>query len=612
MGNLCNTVREVALDRTSITGPISEDMPDLVLLEVARSGGISVHGNELDLRQRNSIIATYQRQQLPRVELPVSKSGMSRVALYVNESRALTWRSSELLASFEWLYDHPYLPTSKLLERLVIHGFGNPTPSANQRLCGTLLYAWCKRLNISTRRDTEMREMYEGILHTITDARVVRSIFYHNIAMDNCDLLITMLNSQNLHNQGEEVAEYHSAELVPIFEKLQRQNVGQSYEPTTSKEAVVAAVLLHNFDLTWSKMPILDYFRLQNQQPLSSTLVNKIFTIYPRAYRPSHTFNPALPLCAYSPGNISTIARKSLVQGMGNDEIYDGLVLDSMTDTFRNGLHPRITTLESHLGSTNFSEEPELKAISYGSLTNKMVAYEVGELCELFEHNRNFNNPAGGSFEPRAISQLKSICSRKLAKHGRNGNNLWSRLQTAIEVVEHLQSGDEVETRELMQRYFTSTGEQRALIREVILKLQEAALYMRSWQGDPQPWPIRYAPPDYDQDEVDRRVADSLHQMHTAISQGNGQFTDGGWNLNELLKLPLLTWDGERFIRNRNSDHGMTIGGRLNIVQRGNAHENPNSCIRISSNVLMVTSYRYLSLMGATPDYNIRELQYIS
>jgi len=390
---------------------------------------------------------------------------------------------------------------------------------------------------------------------------------------------------------------------------MRRASIDHTFEPSTHEEAIAAAVIVHDCDLTWSNVPLLDYCRVARGDGLSNPLINSMFTNDRHVLQPSFSFNPSLPITAYTPGSLEAMASRIGLASMTTDLYYNELTMDALTDTFRLGLHPRLSTLDSHLGSVNFDEEPEFQPICYGSYSSNMVVYELEELCQLFENNHNFNNPAGGRFDIQAIQRLKLIC--------RTGNrfnahfSLWGRLAAAIETVEQLEGSDEEEVGAFVRRYHASNEDQKGSMRNVMKQLQEAALYMRSWRGDPQPWPIEHAPPDYNQDAVDQRVADALHNMNTTTEQDTANIFNGGDELQQLLQLPLFTYNDGKYVRSRNSESGLTISGRLEIVENGNNHDNSQSCIRISSNILMTTSYRYLSLMGDKPPYRLENLRHI-
>ena len=84
-------------------------------------------------------------------------------------------------------------------------------------------------------------------------------------------------------------------------------------------------------------------------------------------------------------------------------------------------------------------------------------------------------------------------------------------------------------------------------------------------------------------------------------------------SLSELiLGLPLLKYADGKYIPIRSTKEGTSIRERLEIVKKGDEHPDYTSCIRLTSNILAVTAYRIMEVLGLPPKFDIRSLRSIS
>ena len=73
-----------------------------------------------------------------------------------------------------------------------------------------------------------------------------------------------------------------------------------------------------------------------------------------------------------------------------------------------------------------------------------------------------------------------------------------------------------------------------------------------------------------------------------------------------------VTEDVQDFIVTPDKDDGSSILDRLRIVSEGDKHKNMKSCIRVSSNILLVTAYFYICSLGLPKPYNLNDLDHIT
>ena len=121
---------------------------------------------------------------------------------------------------------------------------------------------------------------------------------------------------------------------------------------------------------------------------------------------------------------------------------------------------------------------------------------------------------------------------------------------------------------------------------------------MRGWLGEG-PYPVESAPVD-NQAEVDVYVSNQIYIFEDRC-QKLGTIGD------HILKLPLLRYrrGHGQYVRATSFYDGFTIQDRINIVKHGDILDNPASCIRLSSNWLLSSAYRYLYVLGHRLDFSM-------
>jgi len=76
--------------------------------------------------------------------------------------------------------------------------------------------------------------------------------------------------------------------------------------------------------------------------------------------------------------------------------------------------------------------------------------------------------------------------------------------------------------------------------------------------------------------------------------------------------LPLLIYRDGVFNASQQREYGLTLGDRLRLIRSGENTDNMNSCIRMSSNWLCASAYKYMQQINMEPPFEIRSLRYIA
>lgn len=152
----------------------------------------------------------------------------------------------------------------------------------------------------------------------------------------------------------------------------------------------------------------------------------------------------------------------------------------------------------------------------------------------------------------------------------------------AIIITELFADNSQLKARELYLVYQSSSEKTKVGITGAVKKLFELSMYMRGWMGKGD-YPVEKAPVD-NQVIVDLNVTAAILEFELACSE-----------LGEIgcviLDLPLLKYRAEDFHLISSVTNGRTIREKIDIVKAGDEHDNYDSCIRLSSNYLAVSSY---------------------
>jgi len=293
---------------------------------------------------------------------------------------------------------------------------------------------------------------------------------------------------------------------------------------------------------------------------------------------------------------------------------YELLSMAYVSNTFHVGPQEGMLNAETPFSLDSIIELDPHVVVCYGSKAAAreigLIAFRYAELAEQFHYAKNFANPmrstyphTGDIFEASAIRKLKVIANTAPPGESQEAMIERQRLANAILEVELFTDSNTQQYRVIYQAYVSADTSTKDRIREAITALFELAMFMRGWTGSGN-YPIREAPVD-NQDQVDIRV-----------SQGISRFEELCRNLGDvgtiILNLPLLQYRAGIFSSSTESNQGRTIEERIQIVRLGDTTNNTNSCIRLTSNWLAASAYRYMQIIGISPPFDIELLRTIS
>lgn len=233
------------------------------------------------------------------------------------------------------------------------------------------------------------------------------------------------------------------------------------------------------------------------------------------------------------------------------------------------------------------------------------ITYE--ELTDLFNNNRNFTNPFedNSTFSSEAIRKLKRLAAEN-PSDPEDIFNARMGLRNAISEVEIYLSNTDNKSREFLNAYKKCSMKEKVMVKECLTRLLDMAMFMRGWKGPPHPYTVSGSiVTPREQIQVDINVTQSMAQFQ----QSCYELEDIG---HMIITMPIVKYRDGKYYPSSSDRDGFTIGQRLEIVKDGRKSTNMASCIRMSSNWFASSAYKYLTLIGYKPNFDIQNLRYIS
>lgn len=612
-------MNHIVLSRLSITGLVDEFTPLIVLSEIADAHGISYDPALLSnpLYIRNLLDKIYSTE-LVAVYPPYTCRQYQYIGRYINKNCS-NWRVSSLMQAFDFIQH--YMGPNYDLPAESDFPFGVATPNTPTSFNACILYKLCRHHRITLTRDTSLMTMAVAIRLLIQPLPLLRNVLQERLPLldTNASIVNMLINSPQFEQiplpqdvehgpapQNDEVVTYETIDAAQsVF-----ANVGsllRRVPPMTKSEAVVLAAMNYRIDLSNVRDPIREYNLLSNVPYIPSDLQLRNLIRRNRNYlRLDIFFNPSLPPTLYTDEILRNLAIR---EGYRESDLqatrpYELLQIAYLSNTFYAGYQEGIVNRETPISMENLDEVDNDVIICYGRKGAALTALRYGELAETFRHARNFINPLirNATFEPLALRKLKLLASAPCPGESPEASQERQNLYNIMVETEILYDNNNSRARELNEVYRNANENQKREIQACIHCLFELSMYMRGWDGISR-YPITQLQSDIrgrPQQHIDIAVTNAI----TRFEQKCALMGDLG---NLIMSMPLLQYRGD-FHASTEPNQGLTIRDRINIVKLGESHANIASCIRLSSNWLAATAYRYMQVIGVTPPFDIDSL----
>lgn len=364
------------------------------------------------------------------------------------------------------------------------------------------------------------------------------------------------------------------------------------------------------------------------------------------------------------------------LENIDQDNPYTLLQTVHIVKNFHHGSQPYMTknvtpVYLEEIENVNYNE-----IVCYGvknSPSILMQPFLYSELNDVFETYMKFMNPIDKKlelFDSQNINKLKILCNKIYPNDTKKAKSDRMKLYKTILKVEIYTDEKNIKIKEFSELFEKTNPTIKNKIVEVLNKLLNLSMYTRGWMGEGN-FPIKEAPVE-NQNIVDIKVTDALISFEKEIKElselsrkrshdnlleeenvtEEEEETDDSYdstgscmsnldmimehyyasdddtneykgvnvytvkeNINDIssviLNLPLLIYRND-FIHSNDSKYGITLQDRINMLKTGTDHDDYSSCIRLTSNWLAASCYRYMVSINLDPPFDIRNLTEIS
>jgi hypothetical protein len=581
-----NNTDIILLSRLNITGLLNIYTPYIVIQEIGLTIGLNINIEELyDIKFFCHIITYINNYSYPKIK---NIELCNELINYINPLEK-NWTSSNLIEAYNHIKIFDDIISSNYqFENYSIYDPGLQTNNNLYTLNSSVLYGFCKLYKLlPLPSDITLDEMRTLLIRNLlpTTILIQQCLNIHSIEYFKRELSLLLLKNStsttsHLYNNNN------------IIYNLISSNNPKELLPKCNKEAILLCSYNYGIDITQTKDPFTEYAWIQfcDEKHIDYNPIDELLLKYRNKNKNYgsllYYFNPYLPEEAYS---------KNLLQNINyvdvdEYEIYYELQLISLQETFYPGWLPNIENLETPINCDLIEDIKSEDLICFGILNEKLYASTWLELYNTFSHYKSFINP----FQQRTVFPISSI--KRLLKISLDLNDTSDdriKLADIIQFLLTLHIEDNNKIFSIKNQYEISD---KISIQNSLIKLYELSLYMRGWDGQEQ-HPIYNVP-----------VSDAIlteNRSLVAIVNFEESCKD-----NFILSLPLILWK-EEYVLSQDEEQGLTIGDRLNIIKNGLNHDNTSSCIRLSSNTLLITYIYYCKLFDIIINFRPNDVHQI-
>jgi hypothetical protein len=609
------------LNRLKITGKLNEFTPKSVVCEILKAHSICLYKEINSLAELLNEIRQIDKYRTDDIYKPFSEKDLRRLATFINHE-CKTWTQSSLINS----YDHMINFDVKNINGIV---FGQKTYCTPYNYNSCMLYSVCKFYKIETRWNMSNEEM----LNSINNLKLSYSNLQDQLSsyvqrINSKSDLINILNQLNLNSKNnivelieDQVDKNDTADLSPILDlsisdlnaslnKMKNTSfLLRQINPKNHIDSIILAAILYNINITESTVPYQEYNKirecknLQFYTPVDATF-RKRLNINPQWYDLSIHWEPLLSAIYDTEG-----LKKLCIHEGFTAQDFRGYGFEALLQISRishNVFYGKNIYSRQEYTPIMMEEIKDLSnddCVTLGILETKdLLTFSMNELAMLFENEKAFKNPTKTSeiLDSRIINKIKLYAT----------NCQHTKLLNVIEEVEKWKEYSNEFTNNLRSCY-----NKNPLVVKIFNKIIDIGMYMRGWKVTSQSYPMNEKETMLKENqllEVENNITVSIQNLFDDLENQSIDIKKLFETL-PLFKYSINEKTGEKsYIVTPDPDDGKSILERLMFVLKGDKHKNMKSCIRLSSNIILTSSYFYIRSLGLPEPFNINNLDYIS
>lgn len=643
-----------------IGGTIKPDTPACVVFEIAQCLTLEIEWKKCTDVAYVSNIISYMKTVKPKyVEeceyKPPSIDGfhdddLTKIACFINPDPCITWKRRGLIAAFRHLCTFyqttpPPLPSKDFV-------IGPKTMIAPEAYNACMLYRLCSYYGIKTDRLTTIEQMGQAIQNFHLSSDELREHLMSSLKTMNKVQLLNLLLFPSLRvvpspnikapttNEVPKKIEILKHEMKEIFPSVDTKTITDKslitaytriteskyvlarITPDTHEEAIMMAALIFGINLMECNNPHDEFMHLRNTGNQYTPLDPKFKERYLRNqawFDVRRTWAPTIPRIY----DAKSMQRFAAAEGYGQEVIVNSSAIQLMhmarvTYTFHLGVHPNCTKTCTSIQMDDIKDLHPDMILTYGiSDEGPYMLYTPGELSNHFESHMAYTNPEKiqEGLSPESVTKLRNIATEKVTKikDQTEVKTAYEKLLKVMDTVDIRASVTSPEAKQLAGYYNEGDEKTKSLISEYLTSLLHAAYYMRGWKvGRNKNPPVDRKQTNFEKSEEDKVYSNTNDAIKRLIRSVDVLPESIKSHVRSLPLIRTVSYNGKISFRPSNSeDEGFTILDRIEIVSKGHSGSE-YSCIRYSSNWLMVSAYYYMTACGLPAPFDINKLSDIS
>lgn len=600
------------LNRLSVTGKLNETTPFCVVLEIAQAHNIVNQFKVENFQDNLSLIQEILKYRTEKLEEPLSSNNLRYLAFYINRNSS-SWTKSTLLEAYNHMHHFDKDDLSKIF-------YGQKTYENIYCYNNSMLYALCKHHHINTTWNMTTEQMTSSLHRLNLQISNLQNQITSLIYKANKSSLINILNCNfELHTEDISLPKTPEKDLPPIL-NLEFDELKSSLEkykdtrfllkqihPKSHSDAVILAALIYNLNLNESSIPYSEYLRLKEVKDLN------LYIPVDENFRNKYIKNPSwYDLSINWEPKLSFIYDENGLRKLCN---YEGFEIEDYRNfSYESLLQISRISTNVYLGKNVYSDEEYTpislntiddlhnnECLHIGNMESKnSLTYTFDELASHFYQAKEYTNPSNLSelLPNRIINKIKQQAF--VLKQ--------TKMLEVIESVNIWKSFSGEFTNKLRNCYSNNPK-----IVDILYQLLELGMYMRGWKVVSEEYPLisnLTLNKENELEKIEQNVSTNITKFFDMLEIYSSEEKD------ILTSLPLMKVAIHKgvksFIITPDEEDGKSIVERLQIVVNGNIHKNTKSCIRVTSNILLVTVYYYIISLELPEPFILDKMDYIT